>query len=197
MRNAVQTGVVSICILGLVGCSSLPGSDEQQGAVIGGASGAAVGAAVSKKNRALGAVIGGAVGAAGGYVIGKNKDKITGRDNDDNDNDVETAAERAQQSPATPEAARAATTADVNSDGFVTLDEVVALEQANLTDDQIMEKLRATNQVFDLTEEQRRYLLDRGVSQSVVSQLETLNQTGTSTVPNDPVISGSRSGSSI
>ena len=47
MRNAVQTGVVSICILGLVGCSSLPGSDEQQGAVIGGASGAAVGAAVA------------------------------------------------------------------------------------------------------------------------------------------------------
>jgi hypothetical protein len=176
-----------ICVAGLVGCSSLPGSDEQQGAVIGGASGAAVGAAVSK-NRALGAVIGGAVGAAGGYVIGKNKDKITGRDDDHNE--IETAAERAQQTPATPAEARTATTADINSDGFVTLDEVVALEQANLTDDQIIERLRATNQVFDLTEEQRRYLRDRGVSQTVVDQLATLNETDVTPVPNDTVISG-------
>jgi hypothetical protein len=185
MRRAVQTGIVSICITGLVGCSSLPGSDEQQGAVIGGASGAAVGAAVSK-NRALGAVIGGAVGAAGGYVIGKNKDKITGRD-DDND-ELETAEVKSQQTPATPEQARTATTADVNSDGFVTLDEVVALEQAGLTDDQIIDRLRATNQVFDLTEEQRRYLLDRGVSQDIVDRLATLNQTGV-TQPSDSVIS--------
>ena len=186
MRRAVQTGIVSICITGLVGCSSLPGSDEQQGAVIGGASGAAVGAAVSK-NRALGAVIGGAVGAAGGYVIGKNKDKITGRDNDHDE--VEAAEVKSQQAPATPEQARAATTADVNSDGFVTLDEVVALEQAGLTDDQIIDRLRATNQVFDLTEEQRRYLLDRGVSQDIVDRLATLNQTGV-TQPSDSVISG-------
>ena len=187
MRRAVQTGIVSICITGLVGCSSLPGSDEQQGAVIGGASGAAVGAAVSKKNRALGAVIGGAVGAAGGYVIGKNKDKITGRDNDNDE--LEAAEVKSQQTPATPEQARTATTADVNSDGFVTLDEVVALEQAGLTDDQIIDRLRATNQVFDLTEEQRRYLLDRGVSQDIVDRLATLNQTGV-TQPNDSVISG-------
>lgn len=195
MRNGFQKGLALISTIGLVGCSSLPGNDEQQGAVIGGATGAAVGAAVSRENRALGAVIGGAVGAAGGYVIGKNKDKITGREDDDEE--IETAAERAQQSPATPEQARTATSADVNADGFVTLDEVVALEQANLTDEQIIERLRATNQVFDLTEEQRRYLLDRGVSQSVVSQLETLNQSSTIPVPSDPVISGSRSGSSI
>jgi hypothetical protein len=188
MRKIVQTGVISICITALVGCSSLPGNDQQQGAVIGGASGAAVGAAVSK-NRALGAVIGGAVGAAGGYVIGKNKDKITGRDNDDND--VTEAEARSQQTPATPEQARTATTADVNSDGFVTLDEVVALEQANLTDDQIIDRLRATNQVFDLTEEQRRYLRDRGVSQDVIDRLPTLNESVNDvTRPSDSVISG-------
>src|SRR5687768_13969538 len=184
MRKAVQTGVISICITGLVGCSSLPGNDQQQGAVIGGATGAAVGAAVSK-NRALGAVIGGAMGAAGGYVIGKNKDKITGKDNED----AAQAARKAEEAPATPQEAKTAPTADVNSDGFVTLDEVVALEQANLTDDQMIERLRATRQVFDLTEEQRRYLLDRGVSQNVVDRLATLNE---STLPNDTVISGSR-----
>lgn len=190
MRKAFQKGVVSISVLGLVGCSSLPGSDEQQGAVIGGATGAAVGAAVTE-NRALGAVIGGAVGAAGGYVIGKNKDKITGRN--DNDDEVQ-ATEQAQQSPATPQQAQSATTADVNSDGFVTLDEVVALDQANLTDEQILQRLRATDQVFDLTEDQKRYLLDKGVSQNVVDQLETLNSAADTTPrPTDSVISsGSR-----
>src|ERR1051325_6033895 len=55
--------------LGLSGCSSAPGTAGQQGAVVGGATGAAVGASVTR-NRALGAVVGGAVGAAGGYVIG-------------------------------------------------------------------------------------------------------------------------------
>lgn len=187
MRNAVQKGIITISIIGLAGCSSLPGDDKQQGAVIGGASGAAVGAAVSKNNRALGAIIGGAVGAAGGYVIGKNKDKITGSNSDE----VETAARKAEQAPATPQEARAATTADVNSDGFVTLDEVVALEQANLTDNEMIERLRATNQVFDLTEEQKRYLLDKGVNQSVVDQLATLNQSLKDELPepNDSVIS--------
>lgn len=185
MRKCFQNGIAAISIAGLVGCSNLPGNDSQQGAVIGGATGAAVGAAVSK-NRALGAVIGGAVGAAGGYVIGKNKDKITGSDNDDTE--IERAAERAQTAPATPEAARTATTADINSDGFVTLDEVVAMEQASLTDDQIIDRLRTTKQVFDLNEEQKRYLLDKGVSQNVVDRLATLNQDVRDEIPSDPVI---------
>src|ERR1051325_10372023 len=64
-KNVLLIG--TICAgLGLSGCSSAPGTPGQQGAVVGGATGAAVGASVTK-NRALGAVIGGAVGAAGGY----------------------------------------------------------------------------------------------------------------------------------
>ena len=181
MRNVLQKGLIPVLTAGLLGCSSLPGSDEQQGAVIGGASGAAVGAAVSKENRALGAIIGGAVGAAGGYVIGKNADKITGNDSEES----QEASRKAEQAPATPQQAQTATTADVNSDGFVTLDEVVALENANLTDDQIIDRLRATKQVFELTSEQKRYLLDRGVSQNVVDRLDTLNRTD---LPSDSVV---------
>jgi hypothetical protein len=41
---------------------------------IGGASGAVIGAVISK-NKGAGAVIGGIVGAAGGYIFGKNQDK--------------------------------------------------------------------------------------------------------------------------
>jgi hypothetical protein len=50
MRITRQTGIVLTSIATIAsfsGCSNLPGSDKQQGAVIGGASGAAVGAAVT------------------------------------------------------------------------------------------------------------------------------------------------------
>jgi hypothetical protein len=74
------------------------------------------------------------------------------------------------------EQARTATTADLNNDGFVTLDEVVAMKQAGLTDSEMIERLRATRQVFQLTDEQRRYLADRGVSSVVVDQMVAMNQ---------------------
>ncbi|MDQ6814613.1 MAG: YMGG-like glycine zipper-containing protein [Bacteroidota bacterium] len=49
-------------------------SHRKKDAVIGGAAGAGVGAAVSHK-KGKGALIGGAVGAAAGYLHGKSKDK--------------------------------------------------------------------------------------------------------------------------
>ena len=171
MRNEILTGLMAASIVGFSGCSSLPGNERQQGTAIGGATGAAVGAAVAKENRVLGAIIGGAVGAAGGYVIGANSDKILGEDSDA----AEEAARKSETNPATPQEAQQAESADINSDGFVTLDEVVALEQAGLSDEEMLARLRATNQVFDLTAEQQRYLLDKGVSQSVIDQLPNLN----------------------
>ena|SRR5688572_17343064 len=158
-------------LIGTVGCEQLPGSKEGQGAVIGGAAGAAVGAAVAENNL-LGALIGGIIGAGGGYLIGANVDKITGKDKDG----AEQANTQAQRDPATPEEARSATTADINRDGFVTMDEVVAMEKAGLLDTEIIERLRASGQVFELTEQQEQYLLNQGVSQNVVSTMETLNR---------------------
>src|SRR5213075_2402548 len=112
-------------LVGTVGCENLPGNKQSQGAVIGGATGAAVGAAVAHNNL-LGALIGGLIGAGGGYLIGANVDKITGKDTAG----AEQANSRAQSSPATAEQARNATTADVNHDGFVTMDEIVAMKKA-------------------------------------------------------------------
>ncbi len=54
-------------------------SKAAKGAVIGGASGAVIGAVVNKRNRAAGAVIGGVIGGGGGYVIGRKMDKKDGR----------------------------------------------------------------------------------------------------------------------
>src|SRR5688572_26995655 len=158
-------------LIGTVGCEQLPGSKGTQGAVIGGATGAAVGVAVAENNL-LGALIGGIIGAGGGYLIGANVDKITGKDQEG----AEQANTRAQRNPATPEQARRATTADINSDGFVTMDEVVAMEKAGLLDSEIIDRLRSSGQVFELTEQQEQYLLNQGVSQNVVRTMESLNR---------------------
>jgi hypothetical protein len=154
------------------GCESLPGSKPTQGAVIGGATGAGVGAVIGgEKHRAAGAIIGGVLGAAGGYVIGANSDKILGKDKDD----AETVGRRAQTSPVSAEQARRARTADVNSDGYVTLDEVVAMKEAGLSDREMLNRLEATGQIFDLTAESRQYLRDRGVSEYVITEMARLN----------------------
>ncbi len=54
-------------------------SKAAKGAVIGGASGAILGAVINKRNRAAGAVIGGVIGGGGGYVLGRRMDKKDGR----------------------------------------------------------------------------------------------------------------------
>lgn len=163
---------VSLVAMPMAGCQDLPGSDEQQGAVLGGLGGAAAGAIIGGgDNRLLGALIGGALGAGGGYLVGANKDKIMGKD----DEDARQAVERAQEDPATAEDVENATTADLNDDGFVTLDEVVAMEEAELGDREILQRLESTDQVFELTNDQREYLIDRGVSNRVVNGMEDIN----------------------
>ncbi len=170
LRNLILAGLSAFC---LAGCENLPGSKGTQGAVIGGAGGAAVGAAVGgEHNRALGAVIGGALGAAGGYVVGANSDKILHKDHDS----AQEAARKSQEHPATAQEALQAASADVNGDGFVTLDEVVAMRDAGLSEAQMLDRMRATGQVFELTADQRQYLIDRGVSPYVVDQMAALNK---------------------
>jgi hypothetical protein len=172
-NRIIHGSVLASLLLGAVGCKELPGNKESQGAVIGGLGGAAVGAAVGgEKHRLLGAILGGALGAGGGYVIGANSDKITGKDTQA----ATQAHQNAQQNPATPAQARTATTADINHDGFVTLDEVVAMKQAGLSDSEMINRMRATDQVFELTSDQQKYLRDHGVSQYVISQMESINQ---------------------
>ncbi|MGN6552959.1 MAG: glycine zipper 2TM domain-containing protein [Verrucomicrobiota bacterium] len=165
------------------GCSNLPGEPKQQGAVIGGLGGAAAGAAIGgSEHRALGAILGGALGAGGGYVIGANSDRITGHDK----SGAETATKTAQTTPATAQEALNATSADINNDGFVTLDEVVAMQKAGLTDQQMITRLQSTGQVFDLTQEQQDYLVKQGVNRSVVNQMNELNRETRNQLLNQP-----------
>ena len=168
-----QMGVLAALLLSMAGCSELPGNRQQQGTVIGGASGAAVGAiAGGEKHRLLGALLGGALGAAGGYVIGAESNKISTT----NRTAAVAANNNAQSKPATVQDVNNSTTADLNHDGFVTLDEVVALSAAGLQEQEIIRRLQATGQVFELTDDQKRYLTDHGVSQTVVNQMNDINR---------------------
>lgn len=173
MKKPGPTMSAALVGLLLVGCENLPGNSRQQGAAIGGVSGAAAGAAIGgSDHRLLGALLGGAIGAGGGYVIGAQADKVNNRDH----KGAQEAVRSAESSPATADQARTAQTADVNGDGFVTMDEVVAMDKAGLNNSDMIERLRATGQVFELTEQQRKYLLDNGVDAQVVNQMEELNR---------------------
>jgi hypothetical protein len=172
-KRIISLLLVVPLLMAFAGCSELPGNRKTQGAVIGGAAGAAAGAAIGgDKHRVLGALLGGAVGAGGGYVVGAKTDKIQNKD----ETSATQAATKAEQHPATAAEAKNASSADINSDGFVTLDEVVALKEAGFTDDQMLQKLRAADQVFELTSEQQQYLRDHGVSAHVVDQMQSLNK---------------------
>src|SRR5687768_15625192 len=124
-RNVIYSALVLALIAPiatLTGCESAPGDEPEQGAVIGGLAGAAAGAALGgEDHRAGGAIIGAILGAGGGYLIGSEIDKR-------NEEEAREAAERARANPATPDAARSARTADIDGNGFVTVDEVVAME---------------------------------------------------------------------
>jgi surface antigen len=173
-RTLISVALVgSLGLAPLTGCENLPGGKKEQGAVIGGAGGALAGSAVAGKgNRTAGALIGGLLGAGGGYLIGAQMKKNDASHKDE----ATTASQRAQTNPVTADEARRATTADVNNDGYVTLDEVAAMQKANLSDAEMINRLRATGQVFQLTTEQETYLRDRGVDQRVLTAMRDMNQ---------------------
>lgn len=172
-RSFLVLGLSAALVAAGTGCKQLPGSDGTQGAAIGGLGGAAAGAVLGgSKNRVLGAVLGGVIGAGGGYVLGANKDKILNKDRDG----AADAQSKAETRPATAQEAMNSASADINSDGFVTMDEVVAMKDAGLADDQMMDRLLKSGQVFDLTSEQKDYLRGKGVSNNVLDGINDVNR---------------------
>ena len=165
--------MASLALAPLAGCDNLPGNKKEQGAVIGGVGGAVAGSALAKNNRLLGALIGGALGAGGGYLIGSSLDKS---DPSKNREEAVRADRRARDNPATVDDARRARTADINGDGYVTMDEVVAMGKAGLSDDEMITRLERTGQFFELTSDQESYLTNHGVSRRVVMAMRDINQ---------------------
>src|SRR5687767_7809633 len=159
--SGLLIGSLGLAPLAGTGCESLPGDEKTQGAVIGGAGGALAGALLGgDDNRLLGGLIGGALGAAGGYVVGAQVEK----NNKDNKDEAIQASESDRRDPPRASDVRGSRTADLNDDGFVTLNEVVAMEDSDLSADEMIRRLKETGQVFYLSESQEDYLRDKGVS---------------------------------
>ncbi len=192
MTLAVLTG--SLAMGPTLGCESLPGDEKSQGAVIGGVGGALAGAAVAgEDDRGVGALIGAVVGAGGGYLIGAKVDDKNDEDTEEKREEALQASKNAETNPVSAEAAAGAKTADVNDDGFVTLDEVVAMEEAGLSDDEMIRRLRRTQQYFELTEEQESFLRDRGVNDAVVVAMRDMNRaTADAELASDEQVDGTK-----
>jgi uncharacterized membrane protein YebE (DUF533 family) len=165
----------SIGLAPLAGCESLPGGEKEQGAVIGGAGGAAAGAAIGGKDHRLGgAIIGGILGAGGGYLVGTKMEEKDKNDTTAKKQQAEAAAQKAKENPASADDVKSASTADLNNDGFVTLDEVAAMEKAGLSDKEQIRRLERTQQYFELTSAQQDYLRQQGVSDDVISAMRDM-----------------------
>ena len=76
MKN-IKMIIVTLLVTGLLGLSCKTMNKTEKGAIIGGASGAAIGAVIGRAsgNTALGALIGVTVGGATGAIIGRKMDK--------------------------------------------------------------------------------------------------------------------------
>ncbi|WP_293573588.1 OmpA family protein [Phaeobacter sp.] len=79
MQKKFTPAALLVAALGLSACTdpatvTTPGSNTQQGAILGGIIGAGVGALTNDSNRGLGAVTGALVGATAGGVIGNQLD---------------------------------------------------------------------------------------------------------------------------
>lgn len=174
--------------LTLAGCENLPGTREQQTTAGGAVAGAAAGAAIAEDSL-FGAIMGGLAGAAGGYLIGARTDWFE-EDNELSRDRLSQALEEARRNPATPAEALAADTADINNDGLVTTDEVLAMQEAGLSDRQILARLEATDQVFDLTQDQRDRLVAAGLSRQLVDQFENVNSEQRELLSSSPEVIG-------
>ena len=138
------------------------------------AGGAAAAPAIAGKgNRIASALIGGSGGAAGGYLIGAKPDWFATADGERR---ARQAIENARQKPATADDVAGLQTADANSDGFVTFDELIAMKQAGFDDEDMLQRLYATGQVFDLTPKQKQSLIDAGISPFVAVEMTRINE---------------------
>jgi hypothetical protein len=107
-----------------------------------------------------------AMGPGGGWLVGSTRDNLAR-----NRCDLAAKASRnAEEHPAEPADVAKSDTADLNHDGFVTLDEILAMRRV-LTPEQMVERIRKVDGIFCLTRTQQQYLLNRGVSVVVIDAL--------------------------
>jgi uncharacterized protein YcfJ len=130
------------------GCQSMSNTDK--GVLTGGALGAGAGALIggSRGRAGPGAVIGGALGAVAGGVTG------AAIDNSERKQEARLAAAEAARRPA------------------LSLEEIVQLTRAGSTDEVIINQIRVSGSVYQLTGQDVLYLQNNGVRDPVIRELQ-------------------------
>ena len=177
--TALAGSVALACAIGPVGCSNGPlGKGSSGAAAEAGGGGALTGAVMSRAGGGTGmqaaqdAPALSNLGESSGWLIGAEPAKIDQK----KDQEARAAEERARRQPATVDDVRRSESADLNGDGFVTLDEVEAMQKSGLSDRDMVDRLQRTGQVFQLNDRQQDHLKDRGVSQGVIDAMLSLTR---------------------
>lgn len=103
-------------------------------------------------------------GLAGGFIVGAIPAMLQG----DSLARAKRSNDEAEQHPAQVANVLPRAVADLNGDGFITLDEITAMKRAGLDESQMLLRLHQSAAVFSATTRQEQYLLDRGVPDAVV-----------------------------
>lgn len=151
----------------LVGCTSPGGRPDYtgSGALIGGASGAAIGAIADRRNPGAGALIGGAAGLITGGLIGHSMDRQ--------------AEARSYSAP--PTAYVPAPPGPPPS-----LNDIKAMARAGVSDDNIINQINNTRAVYHLDSSAIIDLSNAGVSQKVIAYMINSADTVASQAPPPP-----------
>jgi len=151
-------------LIGLLGLSIAGGGCQSKagtGALVGGAGGAAAGAAIGSMSHSRageGALIGAAVGALGGALIGHSMDQA----------DETRDAEQSRYHDGDYDRRHVAAVASEK----VTKADVIRWTQRGVHDEVIIDRIERGNTIFHLTAADENDLRDRGVSESVVQAME-------------------------
>src|SRR5262249_17396435 len=121
--------------------ASTPNHTEE-GALIGGGTGAAIGAIADRKHPGEGALIGGGIGTAVGALAGHSADEREKRE-----------AARTARGPLSPEA-------------------IVKMSQEGVSDNLITNQIRASGTRYNLNADWIIYLEKNGVSQAVITEMQ-------------------------
>ncbi|TWU11274.1 hypothetical protein CA54_00790 [Symmachiella macrocystis] len=145
-------GVVTICVMA-TGCQNM--NNTEKGAVVGGASGAGIGAIVGKQlgSTGAGAAIGGVAGTLFGGAVGKAQD---------NAEETEMYREHAAQQEATRKFEKNAMN---NHD-------VIKFAQSNVSDEFIIGEIKRRGGRFDMSTEGMLFLHENGVSEHVLTVMQ-------------------------
>jgi len=143
---------IAVCSCLLTGCVQPNGSPDNtaNGALIGGASGAAFGAAIAHRNPAAGALIGGAAGLVTGTLIGHSMDEQN-----------QVGRMPPPPTPATP----------IPQGQPLSLADIKAMKNAKVSDDIIINQINNTHSVYNLDANAIIDLKNSGVSEKVIAYM--------------------------